>query len=143
MTLLKSQPATRCRRPADRLDDWRSQFVNQSSAAGLSPRVLEALRLWQSERRPDWTLPRFVRRRWNAKLKQFVLKALLGWFDTRRDPPDDLVDIAPSPRAAPSSEHRDEVDQLRDVVLRLVHVITREELEELRLPAAAYLRLKS
>jgi hypothetical protein len=128
---------------AERLDEWRSTFVAESVSAGLSPRILEGLQLWQSERRPDWTLPRFVRRRWNARLKRFVLEAILDWFGVRGESaPEDLVDVTPRAARPSSSERHEEVDQLRDVVVRLVRVMTREELEELRLPAAAYLRLR-
>lgn len=128
---------------AERLDEWRSTFVAESVSEGLSPRIVDGLRLWQSERRPDWTIARFVRRRWNARLKKFVLRAIQDWFEARGESaPDDLVSVTSRAQRRPSSSpHQDDVDQLRDVVVRLVRAMTREELEELRLPAAAYLRL--
>ncbi len=117
------------------LGKWRRSFAAGSSS-DEPERMRESVARWAEERLPDASLPRNLRRRWNGELKQRVLTRLEEWSVTEGIPlPTDVVQAAEAPfRDEPATE------QLRDLVIRAVHGMSREELEQLRLPPAALLR---
>jgi hypothetical protein len=92
---------------------------------------------WTDELLPDTVLPKALRRRWTLMLKQAVLDRLQSWFISVGDtPPPDLV-YEPDP-TRPREESPPE--DLRSIIVRCVQIMTRTELEEVRLPPAVLLR---
>jgi hypothetical protein len=119
------------------LSEWREEFTKGAEAAGASPTTLAALEAWRLQGLPDRTLPTPVRRRWNGELKRHIVERLESWFEQHAlTPPHDLVSID-APR-----QTADANDELRQLVIRCVRGMTREELEELRLPPVALLRIR-
>lgn len=119
------------------LASWRREFVKQQRHPEWPAETLQALDLWSTEQRSDWTLPRALRRQWNAELKRHVLATLDEWSAKSHSAlPSDTVAVISA--AQPQS---DTTGQLRDLVVRVIGAMTREELEELRLPPAALLRI--
>lgn len=116
---------------------WRAEFVEQASAE--NPLAEGSLRRWGDSEAGTAALPRPLRSVWIGELKGHVLSRLLDWFDERGvDPPADLVLDAPTHQGQDRS-----TEQLRDLVLGCVAVMSRAQLEELRLPPDAVLRARS
>jgi hypothetical protein len=114
--------------------EWRSEFVEQALAE--NPLAEDTLHRWRDSEAGTAALPRPLRSVWIGELKGRVLSRLLDWFEERGiEPPADLVSDTPGHRPA----HHD-TEQIRDLVQRCVAVMTRVQLEELRLPPDAVLR---
>lgn len=121
----------------DTLDAWRKSFVE--SVSPLPKPLDEATQRWQAERLHDNLLPGQLRGRWNGRLKQLVLERLDAWFEEAGIPwPPDVVE----PRAAPARRRDGSTESLRSLIVEAVGAMTREELEEIRLPPAALLRTR-
>jgi hypothetical protein len=92
---------------------------------------------WAGEFLPDAVLPVGLKGQWIAALKAAVLDRLRLWFETTGGI--EPVDLVQEPGMTPP---RDELlDELRSLVLRCIQHMTRSELEDLRLPPAALLRI--
>jgi hypothetical protein len=116
---------------------WRSEFVDQALAE--NPLAEGTLCSWRDSEAGTAALPRLLRSVWIGELKGRVLSRLLGWFEERGiEPPADLVsDVLRRPPA----DH--DTEQIRELVLRCVAVMSRAQLEDLRLPPDAVLRARS
>ena len=117
----------------EELSELRRSYRDQGKATGTDQQLIDT---WISEQLPDSVLPTPLRGRWTALLKEAVLARLRGWFASTGSPePTDLVQ-----EPGPTRLREDTLDDLRSLVVRCVQVMTRAELEELRLPPAAVLR---
>jgi hypothetical protein len=116
---------------------WRAEFVEQAVAE--NPMAEGSLQRWRETEAGTAALPRPLRSVWIGELKGRVLSRLLEWFDGQGiDPPSDLVVDAPPHRGQDRP-----TEQLRELILDCVAVMTRAQLEELRLPPDAVLRARS
>jgi hypothetical protein len=115
------------------LKAWRDVFYNQF-AAGVDANVLERLRQWRDDLEQK-TVPHSLYVHWNEFMKQRVMAFVGEWFRQRKlsIPADLREDIVGG--VIPAN-----VTALRRMIIRVVHVMTQRELEELRLPAAAVYR---
>jgi hypothetical protein len=126
----------------DEIDAWRRHFVDDHAAdLGDDSEAQARARRWADERLPTATLPPLLRNQWNAELKRRVVETLLRWFsESRQKVPNDLIQ---SYRSLPVREQQGvPTDELRELVLRCVRAMTAEELRELRIPPAVYLRAR-
>lgn len=112
------------------LKAWRDAFYNQH-ASGVSDDVRERLGEWRDDLRQK-TVPQSLYLLWNEFQKQRVMGHLGRWFKERQlsVPVDIREDIVGG--VIPTN-----VTALRRMIVRVVHVMTQRELEDLRLPAAA------
>jgi hypothetical protein len=127
---------------ADAMDRWRSEFSNQVRPLVADDDSIQAeLDRWQAERLPTLELPALLRGRWNATLNEHVASTLSEWFNGQSIPvPSDLMQSGRDSNSKSRRPTKAAVDELRDLVMRCVRVMTDEELRELRLPPAAVLR---
>jgi hypothetical protein len=118
---------------SDDLRALRSAFAHRLRGPD---RTSEPLQRWVSELLPDSVLPAHLRGQWVAALKLGVLRRLRTWFDAQDlRAPADLVEES---TRGPSRD--DPLDDLRSLVMKCVRVMTRSELEELRLSPSVLLR---
>lgn len=116
---------------------WRSEFV--TSALAENPMAQHLLEAWRESEAGTAALPRQFRTVWIGELKSKVLSRLLDWFALERiDPPPNLVQDAPMRRAQDA-----QTEEIRELILQCVRVMSRSQLEELRLPADVVLRVRS
>lgn len=92
---------------------------------------------WATELLPDALLPLALRGLWLGTLKAAVLERLRAWFAEAdiAEP----IDLVQEPGFKPT--HEDPINDLRSFVLRCVQHMTRQELEDMQLPAAALMRI--
>lgn len=112
--------------------------VRQAFAAEqATSRADETLGRWTTELLPDSVLNSTVRGRWNAHLKDVVLNRIRRWFaEAGLELPHDLIQ---EPRAP---DVDDDLQQLRQLAVECVRVMTRAELAEIRLSPAVVLRAR-
>ena len=116
-------------------DDMRALRAGFAARLPERDRSSETIERWVSELLPDSVLPSYLRGQWIAALKQGVLRRLRTWFEEHGLPmPVDLVE------ESSRGPREDSVAELRSLVMECVKVMTRSELEDLRLPPAAIVR---
>jgi hypothetical protein len=124
----------------DEMLGWRSAFRDNEAASATDPSVREALDHWLQSWLTAAALPHRIRIRWIIELKRRVRERLEAWFDERGiHRPRDYIEVANKASPAEASE----TERLRDLVVRCVRAMTREELDELRLPPSVLLRVRS
>ena len=117
---------------AEEFDGWRRDFADQYRPTDEP--TLKQLEHWRDLRLPTLALPPACRGLWNKYLKDHVKQRLTDWFGHNL-----LGDVpsVPSPhRQAPD----DELQRLRDFVIRCVQHMSKAELEDLRLTPTSILR---
>lgn len=121
------------------LQEWRKQF--EVAQTREHPEHAENLRAWREEGLSSWSLPPQLRNRWFEALKLNVYERLSAWFEAQGLPhPADFVQ-AQSRRPRRTYRAGDPAtERLRELVMACVQEMTRDELEELRLPPAVLLR---
>jgi hypothetical protein len=116
---------------------WRAEFVDQASAE--NPMAEGVLESWRDSEAGTAALPRPLRSVWIGELKGKVLSRVLDWFRQQKlDPPVDLVQDAAPHRPADAR-----TEEIRELILKCVQVMSRPQLEELRLPADVVLRART
>lgn len=119
---------------ADELAGLRQSFAEHLT---LTEDEQSLVHRWAGEFLPDAVLPVGLRGQWIATLKAAVLDRLRSWFaSTGITEP---VDLVQEPGFTPSPD--EPLGDLRSLVLRCIQHMTRAELEDLRLPPAALLRI--
>ena len=103
-----------------------------SAHSGSLDEVLHSrVERWAAEGLPTALLPAHLRPLWNTELKRQVQTRLRAWFEEQGvQPPADLITEGALSRGAGGQE-----EDLRRFVLACVQAMTREQLEELRIPA--------
>ncbi len=125
--------------PRDRLDETRSDFANRY----LDP---EAAGRWIREQGGGLkALPLALRRQWVAELKRFIIDQLRTWFRSNAipEPRDLLIPATGAPavsRQAGADRPAIALEELRQVVMQVIAVMTESELAALLLPAPAVTR---
>jgi hypothetical protein len=128
----------------EELAQWRQDFASAHAAAAAAADQ-EQLAAWRERGLGTRMLPAGLQGPWNDDLQRRALDRLRSWFDEQGLPvPSDILQEAQTqpPPTAPLAPPRRSVQDyaLRGLVLRVVRAMTRQELEELRLPPAALLR---
>jgi hypothetical protein len=116
--------------------EWRAQFVR--SHEDVPEPIQASLDTWRERGlRTKWLPPKF-RNAWTAEVKRRVLERLIAWFEQSG--------IAPPPNIVEVDEDDDResvgVNALRSLVHCCVDAMSREELEQLALPAGVVARVK-
>jgi len=117
---------------------WRTEFVELARAATTDASLLSLLDDWLTESKTAAALPHPFRRQWLDFLKRHVVERLVTWFGAH-----DLA--APTELTAPAirrTRELDETEHIRDLIIRCVRVMSRAEMESLRLPPSAVLRMR-
>ena len=118
---------------------WRKEFVDKvlPANAGTTEQGRQ-VDFWLQRQLPTSQLPRHLIPQWNGFLRDKVHRHLLQWFaESELSTPSDLLTSAPVGRLKDTSP---ETEDLRQLVLRVVREMTRDELEQLNLPSRAVLR---
>jgi hypothetical protein len=116
---------------------WRAEFVDRASAE--NPMAEKVLAEWRASEAGTAALPRKLRWIWIGELKARVLSRLLDWFREQGiDPPPDLV-----LDAAPHSPEDTQTEEIRELVLKCVQLMSRPQLEEMRLPPDVVIRARA
>jgi hypothetical protein len=124
---------------AEEFYKWRATFAFQLQPD--SPHS-EMVRRWVEKRLPTALLPAPLQGEWNRTLKDNIEKRLRDWFlKVGQDAPSDLIVEPPAP--SPPVQVPDAVEELREVVSQCVSVMTAEELSDLRLSPALFLRART
>jgi hypothetical protein len=121
---------------AEELDGWRREFSEQQRSADEP--TLKQLERWRDSRLPTLALPPASRGLWNKYLKDHVRQRLERWFEENH-----LGSIPTRQITAGKPASDDEVQKLRDFVIRCVQQMSRAELEELRIPPTSIMRVLS
>ena len=117
------------------LDAWQSDFAREQPE---DARYASVLASWARGDAPTASLPRHLQHLWYARLKRLVRDRLESWFGQNDLAiPKDMIDLPGSGRV----RRPDSSMVLRALVRACVDVMTEDELEALRLPPAAVLRL--
>jgi hypothetical protein len=120
------------------LQAWRNAFV-AAHADTLTGANLEKLTSWRDQGLATNALPPVLRKPWNAELKKEAIQRLRAWFEAQSLPVPTLLVKVGGPEAKPGED----VEALRKYVLDCVRVMTKDELEELRLPARVLMRARN
>jgi hypothetical protein len=120
------------------MEAWRAEFVETAKSGMSSSDLSERLDSWLADSRTAAALPTVLRRQWLDYLKKRVIDRLLQWFDENGLTPPTELTVAPVPRA----READEAERLRDLLIRCVRIMSRSEMESLRIPPAVVLRLR-
>jgi hypothetical protein len=118
---------------ADEFDGWRRDFANLYRS-GDEPTVKQ-LEHWRDARLPTLALPPACRGPWNKYLKNHVKKHLEKWFE------DNHLGGVPDQPIPRRQAQDDELQELRDFVVRCVQHMSKAELEDLRLGPVSVLRV--
>ena len=118
---------------AAEFDGWRRDFANQYGS-GDEPTVKQ-LEHWRDLRLPTLALPPACRGPWNKYLKNQVKQHLAKWFE------DNHLGEVPDLPIRRRQAQDDELQELRDFVVRCVQHMSKAELEDLRLAPASVLRV--
>jgi hypothetical protein len=122
----------------DEMRGWRSAFAERSTTGVDNPGLVAAVTRWRDESLTGKALPGSLHWRWVEALKSHVRDHLETWFQANGlTVPTDLIVSASVERPTDDSE------QLRSLVIRCVQMMTRAELEDLRLPASVVLRTRT
>jgi hypothetical protein len=114
---------------------WRREFAERFRT-GLSPSDVPRVEAWATSGLRTSFLPKRLQGPWNQHMKKRVTERLRQWFsDQAMATPADLVARAVPRRVPPDA------DRLRTLLLRCIGAMTADELEEVRLPASALLRV--
>lgn len=120
---------------AELFAQWRHTFIAEH-AAEIPPDAIAAAEEWAELGRRSEMLPRSLRGKWFAFLKDRVVATLETWFaENGLAVPRDLRE-----QAHPQRGRSDHVEELRDFVIRCVRKMSPAELETLQLPASAAFR---
>lgn len=115
---------------------WRRQFA-EKHLEDVPADLAATISAWRDEGRTSHALPTPVRRAWNGELKARVVERLDKWFrENGIAPPSPVV------RTTGPANAKGDTEALRDMVIRCVKVMTRSELDELRLPPSVLLRAR-
>jgi len=126
---------------AELLQEWRFQFEVAQRAE--HPELTDDLRRWRTEAGSSWSLPPQVRYQWFEALKLHVRDRLLVWFDANEIAvPADFVETQAAGKGRTPRGGDPGTEQLRTLVIQCIEGMTREELDELRLPPVALLRTR-
>ena len=120
---------------AEEFDGWRRDFAEQYRPADEP--TLKQMEHWRDLRLPTLALPPACRGLWNKYLKDHVKQRLSKWFGDNQ-----LGDVPNLPiprRQAPD----DELQRLRDFVIRCVQHMSKAEIEDLRLAPTSVFRALS
>ncbi len=118
---------------AAEFDGWRRDFANQYGS-GDEPTVKQ-LEHWRDLRLPTLALPPACRGPWNKYLKNQVKQHLAKWFE------DNHLGEVPDLPIRRRQAQDNELQELRDFVVRCVQQMSKAELEDLRLAPASVLRV--
>jgi hypothetical protein len=118
---------------AAEFDGWRRDFANQYGS-GDEPTVKQ-LEHWRDLRLPTLALPPACRGPWNKYLKNQVKQHLAKWFE------DNHLGEVPDLPIRRRQAQDDELQVLRDFVVRCVQHMSKAELEDLRLAPASVWRV--
>jgi hypothetical protein len=118
---------------AAEFDGWRRDFANQYGS-GDEPTVKQ-LEHWRDLRLPTLALPPACRGPWNKYLKNQVKQHLAKWFE------DNHLGEVPDLPIRRRQAQDDELQELRDFVVRCVQQMSKAELDDLRLAPASVLRV--
>ena len=119
----------------EELAQWRKEFLEEHHAT-LTPAAQKTLDRWYAEILPASYLPKKLQGHWIRKLAGRIDARLQDWFKRNS-----LEAPTISTIGQPSNVD-DEVVSLRSIVIDCVQVMTKAELDELRLPPAVFLRAK-
>lgn len=118
------------------LDALQRQFADEQPSEGRYAGVLAS---WAEGDTRTADLPRQLQHLWYARLKRAVRTRLENWFgENGIDVPADMIQLPASSHERPPKS----TSALRALVLACVQQMTEEELQELRLPPMAILRLR-
>jgi OST-HTH/LOTUS domain len=123
---------------ADTLTGWRTAYVSRVLEEDPTSPYGDVLGHWRDERLSSSVLPPRLRAAWYAELKDRVHGWIQGWFERSGVPPPSDLLLS----ATPPSRRNTGTESLRALVVDCVQAMTRVELEELRLPPAALLRIR-
>jgi hypothetical protein len=116
--------------------DWRREFAGRHNAT-LDASAQARLGQWESQGLPTYNLPRELQGLWNQEVKTRVEERLRGFFAKNGlEAPRHLVTEAAYTRTRGGKDD----EALRTLIIECIRAMTREELEELRLPPSAILR---
>jgi hypothetical protein len=118
---------------AEEFDGWRRDFAEQYRPADEP--TFKQLEHWRDLRLPTLALPPACRGLWNKHLKEHVKQRLSRWFGDNQL--GDVPNLPIPPKQAPN----DELQKLRDFVIRCVQHMSKAELEDLRLTSPSVLRV--
>lgn len=123
---------------SENLAEWRRSFVEQARAAHGDAFPEDRVSRWVDTVQSARTLPQPIQVEWTMYLKRRVQERLEHWFAEQGIPaPPDMV-------SETTARERDDsdTDRLRRLVVGAVEAMSRQELEELRLPARVLLCAK-
>lgn len=120
------------------LQSWRNSFA-EAHAETLTGANLEKLKTWRDHGLATNALPAVLRKPWNAELKKEAIQRLRAWFEAQHIPVPALLVKAGAADAKPEED----IEALRKYVMDCVRVMTKDELEELRLPARVLFRARN
>jgi hypothetical protein len=119
------------------LDVWRTEFAKRHANGIVEVTEREALERWRTLGLSTASLPRQLIGAWNRELKSRVHDRIQEW--AQREGIDLPRSILAGPKRDPA---REELEQLRALVVACVQAMSKEELNELRLPPALMLKAK-
>lgn len=116
------------------LAKWRNAFKEEHDGNTVGSDS-ERLQRWAADGLPTAFLPAKLRPLWSIVLKERVTEILRSWFRDNRigEPADLLVQTKPTPAA-------DDVEGLRDFVVKCVALMSEQELRAIPVPASVALR---
>ncbi len=120
---------------ADEFDGWRKDFV--ASLDSVDEPMSNQLKHWSVKRLPTLALPPPYRRLWNKFLKERVKDRLSAWFADNQ-----LGQIPEDPVKEPTAAGN-ELQNLREFVVRCVQQMSMAELEQLKISPTVALRVHS
>lgn len=118
------------------LNRWRTEFA-ESCRDEVDEVARDRLETWREKGLPTRALPEALRGHWNIFMATAVRDLLNEWFrEQGLQPPEDL---AVKHRVPPRSKEP-QIGDLRALIIRCVQVMSRDELEEIRITPSVLLR---
>lgn len=119
------------------LHQWRAEFANTHSEQVSDEVGKQKLEKWLERGLGTSALPYILRAPWTSHLKKCVIDRLKSWFQSQGIPLPNLAEI--KTHVSVTSD----LDALRRMVIDYVTLMTKEELDALRLPVSAIARAKA
>lgn len=119
------------------LHQWRAEFANSHAEQVSDEAGKQKLGKWLERGLGTNALPYILRAPWTSYLKASVIDRLKSWFKDQGIPLPNLAEI--KTHASVTSD----LDALRRMVIDCVSLMTKEELDALKLPVSAIARAKS
>jgi len=117
------------------LDEWRAEFV--ASHKPPNTEVAKLVEEWREKRLPTATLPAAMRPAWNKHLKRKVEQRLKHWFEMGSIKAPAIMEESQELGASEK-----QVEALREFIIGCVRMMSKQELQELRISPATAMRAR-